>query len=578
MEQNPTWIPVTDCFRRTDINPFVIAQKKAVLQEDQFNLAQTFNDNLIQLRNIIQKDYPIQTVPTTASVDEAIDVFDRVNSLGTKLTDAELALAHICGKWPQARKEMKEYVANLKAQNFHFSLSFVVRCLVAVTRGRALFETIHDISESEAKEGWKKLKKVLDYIVSILPKYAYVHSTEDLSTTNVLVPWVAFLARHDRFNSEAIIKRAVHWLYAASTWGRYSGTTDAKLDHDISIIQQNDAPWTTLVNTIIDQRGRIELTASDLEGRDAGHPLYRMTYILAKARNGVDWCNGLSLDIKQKGSYTIHSHHIFPRAQLYSDGGYESHNHLHKKLVNEIANRAFLTADSNWDLGSDLPADYFPEVQKRYPRAMAKQLVPENPRLWVLENYEAFLRERRAMIATTFNELMAGLLQDPEQQIERSIEQLIAAGESATVEFKSSFRWDVRLQQINKGLQKVVAKTICGFLNSEGGSLLIGVADDGTVLGIQDDINTTRRSDQDGFHQALIQMIVDTLGEGVAPYLEASFHPLDNQVVCRIDVEPSPGPVFLQDGSTKEFYIRFGSSTRPLDIESAYRYIGEKWG
>lgn len=578
MENNPAWILVTDCFCRKDINPFEIAQQTTEVQNEQFKVAQIINDNLNRLRNILEKQYPIQTVPTTANIDAAIDVFDRVNSLGTKLTDADLALAHICGKWPQARQVMKEHIAKLGKIHFHFTLSFMVRSLVAVSRGRALFETIHDISEEEAKDGWRKLTKVLDYIVSVLPKYAYVHSTEDLNTTNVLIPWVAYLGKNDKYASDAIIRQAVHWLYAANAWGRYSGQTDTKLDHDISIIQQNGTPWTALVNAIIDQRGRIELTPSDLEGRGKGHPLYRMTYVLAKARDGVDWCNGLPLDIKQQGYYLIHSHHIFPQSRLYSEGGYEKHNHLHKKLVNEIANRAFLTADSNWDLGSDLPAEYFPEVQRRFPTAMDKQLVPLNSGLWHIEQYEAFLRARRALIATAFNEMMSGLLEGTEEPVQRTAAQLIDIGESARVEFKSSLRWDVRLQQVNRGLQTIIAKTICGFLNSEGGTLLIGVADDKTVLGIQDDIDSTSRKDQDGFLQTLTQAIITGLGEGVAPYVEISFEELDGKTICRVDIDPSSGPVFLLDGTVKEFFIRFSSSTRPLDMEAAHKYIGEKWG
>ena len=578
MEKNPSWIPVTDCFCRTDINPFAIAEQKVEEKEKQFEVAQVFNDKLNRLRNIMEKDYPIQTVPTTANIDAAIDVFDRVNSLGTKLTDAELALAHICGKWPQARQVMKEHIAKLGTIHFHFSLTFMVRSLVAVTRGRALFETIHDISEEEAQTGWDKLTKILDYLVSILPKYAYIHSTEDLNTTNVLIPWVAYLGKHEKFASDAHIRRAVHWLYAASAWGRYSGQTDTKLDHDISIIQQNGAPWTVLVNTIIDQRGRIELTPSDLEGRGKGHPLYRMTYILAKARDAVDWCNGLPLDIKQKGSYWIHSHHIFPQSRLYGEGGYEKHNHLHKKVVNEIANRAFLTADSNWDLSSDLPEEYLAEVETRFPQAMTKQLVPTSPGLWSIDNYEAFLKERRSLIASAFNELMASLVQESEEPVEKTVADIIAAGEGATVEFKSSLRWDVRLKQTNKALQKVVAKTICGLLNTEGGTLLIGVADDGTPLGIQDDIDSTGRKDRDGFLQCLTQTISTGLGDAVAPYIETTFEDLDDKTVCRIQVDASPGPVFLQDGNEKEFFIRFGSSTRPLDMEAAHKYIGEKWG
>lgn len=60
------------------------------------------------------------------------------------MTDAELALAHVCGKWPQARQVMKEKIAELEQRHFYFDLSFVVRCLTCVVRQRALFEAIDD--------------------------------------------------------------------------------------------------------------------------------------------------------------------------------------------------------------------------------------------------------------------------------------------------------------------------------------------------------------------------------------------------------------------------------------------------
>src|SRR3990170_4831007 len=78
-------------------------------------------------------------VPSSAHIDKAIDVFDRVNSLGTKLTDADLALAHITGKWPQARQVMKEKIQELESKRFAFDLTFMVRCLTGVVHGRALF-------------------------------------------------------------------------------------------------------------------------------------------------------------------------------------------------------------------------------------------------------------------------------------------------------------------------------------------------------------------------------------------------------------------------------------------------------
>jgi len=577
MGGKPTWIPVTDCFTRSDINPFQIAKQCTEEESEQFELAQTLNDNLNRLRNTQEKLYPIQTVPSAATIDEAIDVFDRVNSLGTKLTDAELALAHICGKWPQARRVMKEEIEAFATKNFYFDLTFMVRSLTGIVRGRALVETIHNATEEEVKAGWKKLTKILDYIVAILPKHAYMHSTEDLNTTNVLVPLVVYLGGKGKFDTDAELRRATHWLYAASTWARYSGQTTQRLDHDLSIVKRSQSPWQELVEAIIDQRGRIEITPADLEGRSTQHPLYRMTYVLAKARGAIDWCNGHPLDVRQKGQYAVHSHHIFPSSRLYGEGGYDIANHLHKKIVNEIANRAFLTGDTNWSLSADRPTEYMPEIQGKYPGALEKQFIPTSPELWNIENYEEFLKQRRILIADSFNALMKELLAEAEPVKPLSVAEIIDSGESATIEFKSSLRWDVREKRVNKELQKVIAKTVAGFLNAEGGILLIGVADDGEVLGIQDDINSTGRKDLDGFQQTLIQTFSNYLGESVAANVRVSFEDIEEKAVCAVKVEACQQPVYFTDGKGKEFYIRFGSSTRPLDVEAAQKYIAENW-
>ncbi len=78
---------------------------------------------------------------------------------------------------------------------------------------------------------------------------------------------------------------------------------------------------------------------------------------------------------------------------------------------------------------------------------------------------------------------------------------LIARGESATLEFKSSFRWDLRENKLNRALEAVVLKTLAGYMNGNGGTLLIGVADDGSVTGLEQDYKTLKKPDRDGFEQ-----------------------------------------------------------------------------
>jgi uncharacterized protein with ParB-like and HNH nuclease domain len=162
MRNNPTWIVVTDCFTNKSINPFVLAKQKADDEQDPFELAQRYNDNLTRLRTIMGRTYPIQIVPATANIDDAIDVFDLVNSQGTPLSKADLALAHITGKWPQARQAMKDKIDELKAKRFAFDLTFMVRCLTGVVEKRALFETIHETPADELQQGWALLTRILD--------------------------------------------------------------------------------------------------------------------------------------------------------------------------------------------------------------------------------------------------------------------------------------------------------------------------------------------------------------------------------------------------------------------------------
>lgn len=288
MRDDPRWVRVVDCFNGSAVDVFKIAQDVTVDISDSgntFQIAQIYNDNLTKLRDIRTADLPEQVIPTNASLDQAIDVFDRVNSLGTKLTDADLALTHVTGKWPEARRTVKAKMEELKAVNFDFELQFMTRALVCAVTNHALYEQIHPVLRPELEEGWKRLSRILEYIINILPNHAFIHSTHDLSTPSPLIPIIQFLNQNDRvFPTNGSLQRAIHWFFVAQIHQRYTGQTDARLEHDVTIVLREESPWDSLLDQIVDQRGRINVDPNDFEGRGAWHPLYRMTYILTKAR------------------------------------------------------------------------------------------------------------------------------------------------------------------------------------------------------------------------------------------------------------------------------------------------------
>ena len=572
MRDNPRWVKVVDCFNGESVNVFNIAQKTVGETETAFQQAQLYESNLSRLRGIKEVDLPVQVIPTEASLDDAIDVFDRLNSLGTKLTDAELALTHVTGKWSQARRTLKAKMDDLEQRRFAFDLTFMTRAMACTVTGHALFEHLHPVERSRLEEGWSQLSKILDYTTGVLPSRAHIHSTSDMSTTNPLIPVFRYLSLHgDRFRSEASLRRGLHWLYMAQVHQRYTGQTDSRLEHDVTIVNREDSPWQSLLNQIVDQRGRIEILPDDFEGRGAGHPLYRMSLVLAKSRNAMDWFNGLSLTTPMGDAYSIHSHHIFPQSMLYQHG-YSSDSHVDRQMVNAIANRAFLSGPTNLSIGNRLPEDYLPEVNERYPGALERQFIPMDPQLWQLGRYRDFLSARRELLAAGLNRMFDDLMNEDEPSQARPLSDLVNIGEGISLEFKSTLQWDVTQGQQNKVLRDAVLKTLVAFMNTEGGTLLIGVEDSGQVFGLERDLSLVGGS-HDKFLQLMNSLVVDRIGIQYTPYIVARIDAVAGKAICVVEVSKSTEPAFMSGQRGREFYVRAGNTTRALDAEQTLAYL-----
>jgi predicted HTH transcriptional regulator len=171
---------------------------------------------------------------------------------------------------------------------------------------------------------------------------------------------------------------------------------------------------------------------------------------------------------------------------------------------------------------------------------------------------------------------------DELRDIERAadLELLIAGGESASVEFKQTIRWDTQQQESSPDGLKGSMKTVGAFLNSGGGTLLIGVADSGEPLGLQDDLqNFSGKGTADSFELRLGQALSANLSPDPHPLVTVSFPYVNGVQICRVDVSPSPRPVFLTSKSGRaEFFVRKGNASPPLDVRQAFEYVHDHWG
>ena len=159
------------------------------------------------------------------------------------------------------------------------------------------------------------------------------------------------------------------------------------------------------------------------------------------------------------------------------------------------------------------------------------------------------------------------------------LKELISQGESTRLEFKSTLQWDVKQNTKNDALRKMVLKTIAAFLNTEGGTLLIGVEDDGSVYGLEADLALVNKS-RDKFAQLIGTLLIEQLGAAYAapPLVNARFDEVDGKTVYVVEIQPSPEPVFLKGEKGREFFIRVQTTTRDLDAKDSMEYSKSHWG
>jgi hypothetical protein len=158
-------------------------------------------------------------------------------------------------------------------------------------------------------------------------------------------------------------------------------------------------------------------------------------------------------------------------------------------------------------------------------------------------------------------------IQQLEYELNREIKTLLQYPENEHLEFKSSLRWDMQQGKFNKELEQVVLKTIAGFANHLGGSLLIGVDDNGEPLGLDRDYATLKRKNKDGFYQLLMNLISAHLGASLCSRISVVFHVLAEKEIAQVIIASSPAPIFMLEKGRNVYYLRTGNSTRELDAK-----------
>jgi len=269
----------------------------------------------------------------------------------------------------------------------------------------------------------------------------------------------------------------------------------------------------------------------------------------------------------------------------------------HLPAVEEIEPLSLIIAELNERFGLNLGHEHRVTLDQMMEKldddaaldAAARVNTRENVRLTFDHKVEDVIQEivdsnfdlyKRITDDSAFGEAIKNLLFDQYLRGHRNAEELIKQGESKTLEFKSTLRWNFKEdQKDDKGVTHAVLKTIAAFLNTEGGDLLIGVADDGKILGIEKD----RLENDDKFMLHLAQVVCNGLGDRAGTCIDPKTQIVQGKTVCVVSCQRSPEPVFLKWKGTEaapdgDFFVRSGPGTVKLSSESTQVYIQTRFG
>jgi len=401
MKDNPRWINVTDLMQR-GLGGYM-PQMTEVSGGDAGLLGEYVN-RLNQLAQISDVSVHIEEVTgADKTLDVVVDIFNRVNSGGTKLSKGDLALAKICAAWPQARHQMNESLSRWKGAGYDFRLEWLLRNVNALVTGQAMFPALADAPLPQIQEGLTEADRLISQLLDVIA------ARLGLDHDRVLLSRYAFpvMARYLRdqgghFPDGAARDKLLYWYLHAGMWGRFAGSTETLLNQDLRAV--NDHGLDGLIDNMRRWRGELTVRADDFSGYSIGARFYPMLYLLTRTLSARDLGNGIPLSAQMLGHLSsLQVHHIFPKARLYAAGYSQGE-------VNAVANFCFLTQDSNLAISDQDPAVYFRQVESRHPGVLASQWIPMDESLWAVDRYLDFLAARRELLAQATNRFLDELL------------------------------------------------------------------------------------------------------------------------------------------------------------------------
>ena len=562
--------------------------------------------------------FPVVALELAAEVsDEKVaEVFVRINSKGTPLKQADFILTLMSVYWDEGRAALEKFARDAATQpgngtrsSFNWYIKpkpdQLLRASIGVAFKRARLAAVHsvlrgkdlgtgDFNPERRAEQFDRLKQAQEQVLNLQYWHDFLqclrlagYRSERMinSETALIYSYALYLIGRTEVGvaSRDLQVAIAQWFLMASLTGRYSASPETVMESDLDMVADITDAGDFLAR--LSRACSVALTQdfwevtlpNDLANSASRSPsmlAYEAALVVLRAPVLFSsFTVAEMLDPAVTGHRKIERHHLFPRAFLIKEG--IAPKSRVARIANQVANYAYVEWRDNVTIADRSPAEYWPEMLSHTDADGSGEMLRLHalPKGWEKMEYTEFLERRREMIAAIIREgydrisSTDGLAASVD--VEPSLDDLIASGEGDSVEFKSTLRINLHTGKPDKRMEQAVVKTIAGFLNSNGGQLVIGVADDGTPVGIEAD----GFASEDKMNQHLTNLVTARLGGQTWASIHANFDDYQNARVLIVRCEASPVPVYVQDGTEQHFYVRASAGTAELPIAQALEYI-----
>lgn len=605
------WSKETDLFEVVDHYLSELKGSREISSEEEKQIKKAIS----KLQSLLS--FPFTALELSANINEedVAEVFVRINSKGTPLNQADFILTLMSVFWDEGRAQLEHFCRDARKPSggppspFNYFIQpdpdQLLRVSVGLGFKRARLKYVYSLlrgkdleteqfSDERRVMQFEVLKKAQKRVIN--PQYwhdfmncirlAGFRSGRMISSqNNLLFSYILYLLGRAEYGVEEFRLRRViaRWFFMSSLTGRFTGSPESAMEFDLARFREvKDADG--FVN-ILERACDLVLTEdywkiilpNDLATSSPRSPslfAYYAALVLLDARALFSELKVSELldPVSQGVRGAVERHHLFPKGYLETLGITDL------RETNQIANYALVEWGDNMKISAQSPADYLPGLASRFSKEEQTRMhhwhaLPEN---WEQVNYREFLEQRRELIAQVILEgyrTLAAEQVEISPDLSLSINDIIVIGESSEVEFKSTLRVNLHTGSKDPKIELAVLKTIAGFLNTNGGILTIGVADDRTPLGIDPD--GFENEDRMSLH--LVNLIKDRIGPTMMQFIHARFEDYDSCRVMVIECSKARTPVFVKDGNIERFYIRTGPSTTELSASQTQEYIKQRY-